>query len=450
MRWPTASIAFIDEIFKANSAILNALLTLLNEREFDHGRGRIRTPLVSVIAASNGVPVEDFLAAFYDRFLLRCEVRPVSEAGFGALLNLPQQPRHVVPAKLTISRVELDQLLAAREEIAVPSEVTAMLADLRHFLQTRDIHLSDRRWRKMLGVLKTAALTNNRESVAVWDLWLTQFCASDQPEQAALVAQWFGSRLGTWKAMNPVRFTHVIEAFEGQLELEQNAKDVAYDDSGKLALAQALGGAERGDVAPRLSSFMRRRFGAAHVRARVGQVDELRHEIESYLRQLDHRMASLAESVADHLWIAPAFAVTGHASAGHAGCRGAAADALRYPPGRLCEPAATGAGHRHSTRAHGRQRLRWPAMFTLTRTRWRPRSRPSTTCHADCGFEALSTVSAACHADCMDWLHCENSSLRACCRRRGRPTGRADLLAPLSFRPLASCASLTTAATAKS
>ena len=189
-----------------------------------------------------------------------------------------------------------------------------MLVDLRHFLQTQDIHLSDRRWRKMLGVLKTAALTNDRESVSVWDLWLTQFCACDRPEQAALIAEWFGSRLGTWKAMNPVRYARVIEAFEAQLELERNASDVAYDDSGKLALAQSLGGAEGGDAAP-LSSFMRRRrYGSTHVRARVSQVDELRREVQSYLRELDHQMVSLAASVADHLWIAPAFAVTGHAS----------------------------------------------------------------------------------------------------------------------------------------
>ena len=74
---PTAGIAFLDEVFKANSAILNALLTLLNEREFDNGAGRTRTPLVSVVGATNEVPVDESLAAFHDRFLLRVPVTPV-------------------------------------------------------------------------------------------------------------------------------------------------------------------------------------------------------------------------------------------------------------------------------------------------------------------------------------------------------------------------------------
>lgn len=53
---PEAGVAFIDEVFKANSAILNALLTLLNEREFDNGAGRVRCPLISVVGATNHVP----------------------------------------------------------------------------------------------------------------------------------------------------------------------------------------------------------------------------------------------------------------------------------------------------------------------------------------------------------------------------------------------------------
>ena len=50
---PAASVAFIDEVFKANSAILNTLLTILNERLFDNGADRVRVPLVCLARASS-------------------------------------------------------------------------------------------------------------------------------------------------------------------------------------------------------------------------------------------------------------------------------------------------------------------------------------------------------------------------------------------------------------
>ena len=68
---PTADIAFIDEIFKANSAILNTLLTVLNERKFDNGNKRFTVPLIALIGASNELPDSDELEALYDRFIFR-------------------------------------------------------------------------------------------------------------------------------------------------------------------------------------------------------------------------------------------------------------------------------------------------------------------------------------------------------------------------------------------
>jgi MoxR-like ATPase len=82
---PQASIAFIDEVFKANSAILNALLTLLNERKFDNGAGRQDCPLISVIGATNEVPAGEVAEAFFDRFLVRLPVAPVSVDGYGGI-----------------------------------------------------------------------------------------------------------------------------------------------------------------------------------------------------------------------------------------------------------------------------------------------------------------------------------------------------------------------------
>jgi MoxR-like ATPase len=71
---PGAGVAFIDETFKANSAILNSMLTILNEREFDTGNERIKVPLRCVVGASNEMPKESELEALYDRFIIRMRV----------------------------------------------------------------------------------------------------------------------------------------------------------------------------------------------------------------------------------------------------------------------------------------------------------------------------------------------------------------------------------------
>ena len=78
---PEAEVAFIDEIFKANSAILNTLLTLVNERLFDNGSTRVRVPLLTTVAASNELPESEELDALYDRFLVRRQVSQVSASG---------------------------------------------------------------------------------------------------------------------------------------------------------------------------------------------------------------------------------------------------------------------------------------------------------------------------------------------------------------------------------
>jgi len=123
---PTAGIAFLDEVFKANSAILNALLTLLNEREFDNGSARVRTPLISVVGATNEVPAEEALMAFHDRFLVRVPVAGVSDAAFGALLTL--RPGAAAPAA-PITPQELGDALERRDDVALPPPVLQALAE---------------------------------------------------------------------------------------------------------------------------------------------------------------------------------------------------------------------------------------------------------------------------------------------------------------------------------
>src|SRR5258708_2441065 len=69
---PEAELIFLDEIFNANSAILNNLLTVLNERTYRRGAETHSLPLLSLFSASNHLPEDDALKALFDRFLLRC------------------------------------------------------------------------------------------------------------------------------------------------------------------------------------------------------------------------------------------------------------------------------------------------------------------------------------------------------------------------------------------
>src|SRR4051812_33588181 len=84
---PEAEIVFLDEIFKSNSAILNSLLGILNERRFFTGSATIKVPLCSLFGATNEVPNDEALAALFDRFLIRAVSDNLDSFHFLALLD---------------------------------------------------------------------------------------------------------------------------------------------------------------------------------------------------------------------------------------------------------------------------------------------------------------------------------------------------------------------------
>jgi len=307
---PKASIAFIDEVFKANSAILNALLTLLNEREFDNGPRREPCPLISVIGATNEVPEDEVGEAFFDRFLVRLPVVPVSPQGFRRLLDLDaSQLSSPVEALRESDRAAISR---AAQEFRVTEEVAGLLVELRAWLATQQTYVSDRRWVKITWLLKVAAATDGRTALSIWDLWLLPWCtAPDAPRQAS-VAAWLGARLGVRDAMSPPRLTRVVEAFEAQLDIERVADDLDYDESGRLRfdadLADRVVDAKGGASALRMSSTRRRRYGQTHIGARLRQVVELTQRIDGYLGELSSTRADLAAYVAQSLWVDDDFA----------------------------------------------------------------------------------------------------------------------------------------------
>lgn len=314
---PQATVAFIDEVFKANSAILNALLTLLNEREFDNGAGRVRCPLISAIGATNEVPADEVGEAFFDRFLVRIPVAPVSADGFTQLLARGHAlvAPAVDPAN-AITPAQRESITAAASRVGLSNETAALLAELRVHLSGQEIYVSDRRWVKIAGLLRTLAASEQRHEVVVWDLWLLPWCLAADAAQQNEIGDWLAARLGVRAAFAPPRVTRLVEAFEMQLGIEQEAEDIDYDSGGRLRFSNSAG-AEVGEhvvdgkgasMAQRMTYTRRRCYGASHIGARTGQIDELITRLGGYLGELATRRSELAAFCAGGLWIDPGFA----------------------------------------------------------------------------------------------------------------------------------------------
>lgn len=215
---PQASIAFLDEIFKANSAILNALLTLLNEREFDNGVIREKVTLISVIGASNELPEDGNLSALYDRFLFRQYVEPVSKSGFKQLLTMQSIDDELSVEQLTYDELKYIQQHAKKIELS--AEALQFLVELRKWCAENQIQVSDRRWRKIVGMLQVSSFTNGQSQVTIWDCWLVQHCIWEKPEQAELVASMYEQYCGK-SVVNLQNLLTVVDV------LEKEAKKIA-------------------------------------------------------------------------------------------------------------------------------------------------------------------------------------------------------------------------------
>lgn len=176
---PEAHIAFLDEIFKANSSILNALLTVINERVFHNGRARVTVPLITMFGASNELPDEEELTALYDRFMLRFTVDYIAEEF--RFLKMLEGTRS--SARTTLSFAELDELRALTHAVEVPGSVLGAIAELRRELGRQQIVVSDRRWRNSLDVLRAHAFLSGRAIVSEDDLGFLEHVLWKDPEE---------------------------------------------------------------------------------------------------------------------------------------------------------------------------------------------------------------------------------------------------------------------------
>ena len=111
---PEGEFIFLDELFNANSAILNNLLTVLNERIYRRGAEIHQLPLLSLFAASNHLPEDEALHALFDRFLLRCHVENLRREEMPRLLSAGWELERAAPLESSVSAADLRALAGER------------------------------------------------------------------------------------------------------------------------------------------------------------------------------------------------------------------------------------------------------------------------------------------------------------------------------------------------
>lgn len=198
---PTATVAFIDEIFKASSAILNSLLTLLNERLYFNGSQVVRVPLVVLLAAANEVPGEEELTAFYDRFPVRLQVLPIRDAeGFLRLLRRPGRALESegVPESMRLPVEVVARVRDGAAGVTLSPAAERVLARMKQELDALAQaspedpwrwYVSDRRWRHAVHLLRCAAWLDGRAAVSAVDCALLRHCLWNRPADAATVVE---------------------------------------------------------------------------------------------------------------------------------------------------------------------------------------------------------------------------------------------------------------------
>jgi MoxR-like ATPase len=188
---PTAEIVFLDEIFKSNSAILNSLLHVINERKFQNGPEVVQVPLISLYAASNEVPNDDNLAAMFDRFLVRVlsdnldsyhfhelmkkgvslELRKMTGRSFVA----PGDPQGRTTGELrpVVSARELRHIQQNYDKfMAFPEEFLTKYKGLVFQIRSEGISVSDRRAVKLLKLFAASAVFDGRTRVHDGDFFI--------------------------------------------------------------------------------------------------------------------------------------------------------------------------------------------------------------------------------------------------------------------------------------
>jgi MoxR-like ATPase len=198
---PSATVVFLDEIWKAGPSIQNALLTVLNEKVYRNGDQEIKVPMKALISASNELPMKgEGLEALWDRFLVRYVVDGITDKdSFNEMISKSLNSyEDNVSAALKLTDDQYNKISEEIDKVEIPENVFNVVHIIRNYIdqhnkkdekQENQIYISDRRWRKIVRLLRTSAFLNDRKAVDLMDCFLIAHCIWNEPTQFASVLQ---------------------------------------------------------------------------------------------------------------------------------------------------------------------------------------------------------------------------------------------------------------------
>jgi MoxR-like ATPase len=247
---PEASFVFLDELLNANSAILNSLLLVLNERVFRRGRETRALPTLMVVGASNHLPEDEALGALFDRFLLRVRCDNVVQERLADVLTAGWKLDFETERRqAAIGLEELRQLQSGLQTVDLAS-VRPLYLETVHRLRHAGIQLSDRRAVKLQRLIAASALLCGRQQALASDLWVLRYIwdTDEQREVLASLVQPAVERCDAptadrhprshpLDAPNPETIARDLERIGERLSADLEPADLAYvkDQLGVLA-----------------------------------------------------------------------------------------------------------------------------------------------------------------------------------------------------------------------
>lgn len=182
---PEANIAFLDEIFKSNSAVLNSLLTVLNERLFFNNGSPVQVPLELCVGASNELPEDrEELGALWDRFLLRYTVSYIRDVrSFESMLSGNRNASNT-KTMLDLNMVHIARMESTQIDI---TQIIPNIIQIRDSLYQQGIIISDRRWKQCLDIIKANAWLEGHTIATEDDLTILTAALWVDPEQILTV-----------------------------------------------------------------------------------------------------------------------------------------------------------------------------------------------------------------------------------------------------------------------